>query len=608
MVFYDRTNDVGRQSASDRFLHPAFARELGILPLEPAPVREQSALGRVRAGRNFGAIDPAAPITQRLRVFASYLDTLWSPARQVVHVVGIPQFLPSSGANSSRQQFWDRGFCIETTSDFGNPPILENLSVPLSEEGVYPENGTIAGWIKVVALGSSPLPMILIGDVPSEEYILLGADQEGRAVIWNYSRELAVDNQITTVEKPFEDTPLWTHLAFVASNGSWKIYLNGRETATVVAAGSNVGDWLSVFSGTPIVSLFGPSYTPGDTWSVRFAEVGIWNRALSDTELMALVKEPDVLYLPRYRPVIVDPFRLVLDSITGDGELGPILLRKNQLVIPGSITGDGALGQPVLLRAQLVVPASIVGDGALGPVLVLKTQLVIPASITGDGSPGQPTLIRSQVISLDSIVGDGAIGLLALQGQIRLDSIVGAVALGPISVARIEGIVLPSIDGDGTLGPILVIKTQLIQPASITGDGALGQPTVRKNQLVVPASIVGDGALGQPSVLRSQFLVLGSIVGDGSLGQPVLATAQVLVLGSIVGDGSLGPILLAFVGLNRVVALTARVALGGVSATSMTGYNIQESGKIGGLNEQSASALGAQESTATGGLDIQASI
>ena len=125
-------------------------------------------------------------------------------------------------------------------------------------------NGFWAAWVKGTGLDSAERIMSYSDTATTRWHLSL--NHRGAGTGYNVdSAEVAavIDNVVHVVDTPVGSLPqdVWSHVVAVASNGTWKIYINGVPQTLAVKSGSNDGYWMSSITGADVFSVGCLRYT-----------------------------------------------------------------------------------------------------------------------------------------------------------------------------------------------------------------------------------------------------------------------------------------------------------------------------------------------------------
>lgn len=194
--------------------------------------------------------------------------------------------------NSNTGTFNNIAFPSTPTSGW-NPGILgpavnfdgidDYISVP-SNPVFNSATGTIAARVKTTTIGTAEYFCLIFPD--TNNFIWLFRDNLNKLSLYVVVGGVyVIDMQAVAAMNTTE----WYHVAVVQNGTAAKLYING---VIQNLAGTNVGNWSSGFSAWPVfISAVG-----GGLEGV-VDEVRIWNRVLSDTEILSLYTSPYDMFL-----------------------------------------------------------------------------------------------------------------------------------------------------------------------------------------------------------------------------------------------------------------------------------------------------------------------
>jgi hypothetical protein len=144
--------------------------------------------------------------------------------------------------------------------------------------------GTISMWVKPLLYTNSPA-LFVSGDEGSATRLLGTAlTSTGQVSIFQQNGD-TLDGIATTNTIPLNT---WSHLEFVSTGATWKIYVNGALQSTSVLSGSNSGDWFADTSARDNITL-GVLNINGSYYDYYFKgymdEVKIYPKARTDSEV-----------------------------------------------------------------------------------------------------------------------------------------------------------------------------------------------------------------------------------------------------------------------------------------------------------------------------------
>ena len=145
--------------------------------------------------------------------------------------------------------------------------------VNLSSQEVKPKQLTLSFWYKHKGTGEAS--QVIIKDVPSSSGWTLEGGVTSTATVWN-ATTTGNSNAITFA------TDVWTHVVLIVNGTHIKIYQNGTQLGSPV---SFIGD-LSYGIGNAMG--LGADGGGSNSINATIDELGIWNRSLSDAEILEL--------------------------------------------------------------------------------------------------------------------------------------------------------------------------------------------------------------------------------------------------------------------------------------------------------------------------------
>ena len=159
-------------------------------------------------------------------------------------------------------------------------------------------SGTVSAWIKLDVLSGSTAQPIFAGsktDV-NDDYFTLQETDNGKLVGFVKSGDivrwkLVTDNSILTTDS-------WCHIVLVHDSITPKIYVNGDESPTSFVDTQDITQWFDDLQGI-ILWRIGYRHTAQHHYYLNgiIDEVRLYNRALSENEILDLFKEPFETYL-----------------------------------------------------------------------------------------------------------------------------------------------------------------------------------------------------------------------------------------------------------------------------------------------------------------------
>lgn len=291
----------------------------------------------------------------------------------------------------------ERGHALDfdgSNDRIATPSITYDSLVVTCSAWVYASGGT--GTFKVIAESSSNF----------------NTNSNSWALFWDYTNSrIYGDIRGTGYREEYATAPStqqWHHICAIfdrtTSNGDVRLFINGIEASTTISVNTGVGS--TNFSAYALY-LAGRG-AGSQNFASRLSEVGIWSRAITPSEIMALYLGASPLTLRRRAVVFVGAGgaqTVTLASIaSGEQAMNPTVTLN---VAPGAIaSGEQAVNPGVQLTVSTATIAS--GEQLFNPVASLNAGL---ASIfSGDQAFGLTLAFGGvQSISLDSIPSSEAI-------------------------------------------------------------------------------------------------------------------------------------------------------------------------------------------------------
>ena len=374
----------------------------------------------------------------------------------------------------------------------------------------------------------------------------------------------------------------------------------------------------NITSGLGILAI-GSNTIPGHGvrhWAGDIALSYLWNRAISDAEVMSLLQNPYQIFLPKKRQVFfaVADLNLPLTGVSASSAVGTLALLISLTLSGisatasvGSVTSDRSIsisGNQVTISVSSVIAdrsislSGVSATGFIGNLIpdrsillsgnqatgfigsVTPTQVL--SSVQAIGSPG--TILPNRALALSGIQATGSIGSVILDRSILLSGNLITGSIGIVSPDR--SILLTGNSITASVGIIIPNRAITISGNQVTG---LVGTVIYSAGADLSLPITGISAIGSAgtTIPNRTISISGNLI-TGNLGS--LIPTQ--IISGIVATGSTGTVtpnrtittsgnqLSGFAGIispDKTIIISTNLATGSVGTTTL-GININLSG------------------------------
>lgn len=330
----------------------------------------------------------------------------------------------------------------------------------------------------------------------------------------------------------------------VASLNSWNCiaYANDGSTCRRFLNGIDAGSPLSHSVGAISLSynlFIGNLNLTGSPQASRYfngllADIRLYSRAFSDSEIWDLYSNPTGLVLPRRRvwpgvgggPVVVTPAAATAVAIT----TAPSVVLGSLALSPAAAAAIASTTAPtVVLGSVSVTPAAASAVASTtSPTVVLGSVTVVPSAAAAVASTTAPTVLLGSVVVVPAAASAvaGAAGPTVVLGSVSVvPAAAWAVATGTDPTVVISGggsLITPAAATAvaSTVAPTVVLGSIVLVPSPATAVARGVDPVVVVGtpsapvQLVVGESLIGDRLVVGESLIPTREIISPSLIGS----------------------------------------------------------------------------------------------
>lgn len=474
----------------------------------------------------------------------------WSPLQDAgleqSQILRFPEFSQYNGytpklkwANENQGAFGPRR--RERCSRIEDP--LNTLDLGFDIFSKRPVRGTVSFWIRFFAPDTVDLLAFRFGSVA--DGVLFGITADGRLQMLYTMSNVIVVYSVGLLTGVTDQR--WHHCAYTGSKedgAPWRMFVDGIEQPLLDLVGTNVGHWFSEIAIDTSNAAFIDQNSVLSAHGVEIADVGSWDRVLTDGEILTLAKDPDAIYARSRRVLLADPTKSVSPTGIPTAEAFGTPRINQQIAVTGIPTAE-AFGTPSLnqqIRPTAIASAEAFGTARLNQQIVpsgvataevfgtptLKLA-ILPTGVASVEAFGTPTL--RTLITPTGIASAEAFGTALLHQQIRALAIASAEAFGtpslqplilPVGIATAEAFGVPSL-------------LQVVLAQGIASDEALGSAFL--HQQIRPDGVPSAEAFGVPSFpgVVQTLLVVG-IASAEAFGLPLVTNVYIVAISDFTGE------------------------------------------------------------------------